>query len=258
MSRTVFIQPIFVPDQKRFERNIDSIKSFLNYCEKNNVKIDCIFGGWGKDEYMNEIIDLLSRKDLPINVISINKFGKNYGKAVVVNTLHKKLEEKQIDYEFILTCDSDIVFKEDTPNIIQRLEKSAEELEKERKMPFGIISLNQEGNCCHWLDKFENTLELSESFKYPNSPSGIAGGCLFISKKAWEKVGGYRVMGVYAGDDAYLLIDLGKNGFSMQVSTSISIIHPHDDDLEYQKWKTKVCQRDRSGGKIKNIDSIIK
>jgi hypothetical protein len=261
MSRTVFIQPIFVPDQKRFERNIDSIKSFLNYCEKNNVKIDCIFGGWGKDEYMNDIIELLSRKDLPINVVSVNKFGKNYGKAVVVNTLHKKLEEKQIDYEFILTCDSDIVFKEDTPKLFERLEEVKNQIEHSGKN-FGMISLQQEGNCCHLPMIYKNEFKykscygIDEKIVWPNGKGGIAGGCIFVSRKAWEDVEGYRVMGVYAGDDAYLLVDLFDKGYSIGMFSTLPIIHPHDTDEEYAKWKVKVCQRDGAGTR-RNIDSRI-
>lgn len=259
MSRTIFIQPIFVPDEKRFQRNLDSINSFINYCEKNNVKIDCIFGGWGKEEYMTKIIDILSRKDLPFNVVSNNKFSKNYGKATVVNYLHKKAEEKQLKYDFILTCDSDIVFKEDEPNMIERLEKASERLDELRNKKTGLIALQQEGHCCHWEHKFQNKLDFEEQVKFPNRAEGIAGGCLFIRKEAWDKIGGYRVLGVYAGDDAYMMIDMVRNGYTIQLCTTISIIHPHDTDEEYQKWKNKVCQRDSAGGKVKsNLDTIIK
>jgi hypothetical protein len=64
-------------------------------------------------------------------------------------------------------------------------------------------------------------------------------------------------MGVYAGDDAYLLMDLGMRGFTWQMADTIPIIHPPENDAEYAKWKVKVCQRD-SGVVKQNIDAQIK
>jgi hypothetical protein len=66
-------------------------------------------------------------------------------------------------------------------------------------------------------------------------------------------------MGVYAGDDAYALIDTVNCGYSIQMFESLPVIHPPDNDSEYAKWKYVVCQRDSSGGKIKNnIEDKIK
>lgn len=64
----------------------------------------------------------------------------------------------------------------------------------------------------------------------------------------WKAVGGYRQAGVYAGDDAYILVDCAQRGFSWQMSDSIVIVHPMDDDAEYNAWKARICQRDSHTG----------
>ena len=259
MSRTIYLQPIFVPDEKRFKRNLDSLNSFIIYCKKWNVNINCLFGGWGKKEYMDQIIKLLQDKSLPFNVVNISRFEKNYGKATVVNHLVEKADDKGLEYDFILTADSDILFKPDVPNMVERLENCAKELEEYRKIPFGIITFNQEGDNRHWKKVYENELNTkSENFVYGNTHEGYAGGCIFVNRKAWDRVGGYRVMGVYAGDDGWLMLDLYNQGFSLNLILSLSIIHPEENDDDYKLLKDRVLQRDSRGGKIKNnINNII-
>jgi hypothetical protein len=261
---TIYIQPIFAPDKKRFDRNWESLNSFFNYCKKYNYDVKFAIGGWCQDAYWQKFTDLVNDSYFK-NKITLLRFEKNYGKAAVVNLLYRKVKEKGVDFKYILTCDSDILFLEDTPHMIDRLEQLARESVIHTKKPFGLVSLNQQGANCHWKVCYENqytytnTFDQSEKIVYPNAPSGIAGGCLFISKECWEKVDGYRQMGLYAGEDAYILIDAYNNGFSHQMSDSISIVHPEENDAEYAKWKHMVCQRDTAGGiRRENIDDKIK
>jgi hypothetical protein len=260
---TIFIQPIFAPDKKRFDRNWDSLVSFLTYCEKYKYDVKFAVGGWCLDEYWEKFTKLINESYLK-NKITLMRFEKNYGKAAVVNALHQKVKEKGVNYKYILTCDSDILFLKDTNNLIERLEQLAVESVKHTKKPFGMVSLNQKGANCHWEVCYQNQYTYTNKFGgkekivYPTAPSGIAGGCLFISKECWEKVNGYRQLGVYAGDDAYFLVDTYTNGFSHQMSDTIDIIHPTENDEEYAKWKHKVCQRDSAGGyKKENIDGLV-
>lgn len=260
---TIFIQPIFAPDEKRFERNWESLNSFFKYCEVNKYDVKFAIGGWCKDEYWDKFTNLVNNSYLK-NKITLLRFEKNYGKAVIVNTLHRKVKEKNIDHKYILTCDSDILFPEDTTNLISRLEQVAMKSPEFTKKPFGMASLKQLGANCHWDVCYQNKYSYKNIFGndelvvYPTNPSGIAGGCLFISKECWEKVGGYRQLGVYAGDDAYFLLDTARFGFSYQMTDTIGIIHPTENDEEYAKWKNKVCSRDSFGvSHRENIDSIV-
>jgi len=45
-----YIQPLFVPDQVRFEQNKKSIVSFGKYIKKFPYKVKCVFGGWASND----------------------------------------------------------------------------------------------------------------------------------------------------------------------------------------------------------------
>lgn len=246
MSNIAFIQPIFAPDKKRLDRNLDSIKSLANYLKANPYDdINFYFGGWCKDEYWATIKTSI-KECMEGKKFSYKRFSKNYGKAVVVNNLHKMIKNEQ----YILTADSDILFLPEEHNMFERLIECHDKMQKERKSKTGVIALNQKGQNCHLPLCFQNVREYENQFgnvetvNWPNGAGGIAGGCIFVSKDAWKKVGGYREMGVYSGDDAYLLLDMVRAGRTIQLFSSLHVVHPMEDDAEYAKWKVKVCQRD--------------
>jgi hypothetical protein len=256
-------QPIFGPVDRVTERNINSIISLGKYLKDHRVaNVEVCFGGWCADKHqwekiLNTIKDHFGKKE-------ILSFKDNVGKAVVVNTLTKKFLKPY--HKYIISADSDILFSQDNDELFQRLIVMANRVEEIKGKPFGLIGLQQQGHGCHYKTCYENSNDyttvingktFSEKVVWPNQPSGIAGGCIFVSRRAWEAIGGYRVMGVYAGDDAYFLMDLGQRGFTWQMADSIPIIHPPENDEEYAKWKVKVCQRD-SGVNRQNIKEQIK
>lgn len=256
-------QPIFGPINRVTERNINSLISLGKYLKEHKVtNVEVCFGGWCSnkthwDEVISTIRTHFGKKD-------ILSFKENVGKAVVINTLVKKFAKPH--HTYIMSADSDILFPNDNEAFFDRLIAMANKSEAIKNKPFGLLGLQQNGQGCHYKTCYENSHEYTvningnnfvEKMVWPNAPSGIAGGCLFISKRAWDTIGGYRVMGVYAGDDAYFLMDLGQRGFTWQMSDSIPIVHPPESDEEYAKWKVKVCQRD-SGQRKSNIDTQIK
>ena len=249
MNDILYCQPIFAPDLMRLNKNIDSIESINNYLIKNNINKDSIhfiFGGWCIN---NEYWNILSTKINEYFNVNAVRFDKNYGKAYVVNSLIA-LSETNFKFEYILTLDSDIMFDNNEPNIFERLMTCVKMSESIRCIPVGLIALNQSVGNCHLPMVYENKIEFPsnygiEKLVYPNGNGGIAGGCFFIQLKNWKLVGGYRVMGVYAGDDAYLLIDLINKGMSIQMAHTIRCIHPFETDAKYAQWKGKICQRDQ-------------
>ena len=243
----LYVQPIFAPDKKRLIRNLDSIKSFASYLKNNPYPgLKVVLGGWTVPEYWDELKKTVM--DYMGSGIPIKRFDKNYGKATVVNTLHKSINDGE--FEYMLTADSDIVFDVNQPNLFIRSIECAKESEKFRGKPFGMLSMNQMGQNCHLKDHvYRNRHKYAgkfgeEEIVWPHGAGGIAGGCIFTSSKCWKSVGGYRIMGCYAGDDAYYLIDTINKGYTIQMYETGKIIHPLDDDVEYAKWKVKVCQRD--------------
>lgn len=260
---TIYVQPVFAPDNFRFERNLNSLTSYFNYVKENNYDMKFAIGGWcPNDDYWNRIVTLINTKGVN-NKITLLRFEKNYGKATVVNKLYEKVKEKGVTFKYMLTADSDILFTLETKHLVERLEDVAEKSVAVRNKPFGMVGLQQLGSGCHFESIFQNEYKITnrygeeERIVYPTSPSGIAGGCLFFSKDAWDKVDGYRVQGNYAGDDAYVCIDMANNGYSWQVTPNVSIIHPQEDDKEWAAWKVKVCQRDTDGIRKTNIDKYI-
>lgn len=255
-------QPIFGPVNRVTERNINSLISLGKYLKENKVdNVDVCFGGWCVDKVQWEPIISTIREHFGKK--DILSFKDNVGKAVVINNLTKKFLKPH--HRYIMSVDSDILFPQDNKEFFNRLITMSSKTEAIKQKPFGLIGLQQNGHGCHYKTCYDNVKEyliningknFNEKVVWPNQPSGIAGGCLFISRRAWETVGGYRVMGVYAGDDAYFLMDLGQRGFTWQMSDSIPIIHPPENDEEYAKWKVKVCQRD-SGAVKQNIDQQI-
>lgn len=244
MAPILYCQPIFCPDGARLDRNIASLESLRRYMDHHGIDLSMLrysFGGWCKTE---ESWKIITAKLKALFNVEATRFDKNYGKATVVNRL---IESATGIYTHILTADSDIIFCIEEPCMFDRLLDAVRCSENIRGIPCGLVALQQKGSNCHIPVIFENQLEYSsgESLVWPTGCGGIAGGCLFISWEAWHQVGGYRVMGVYAGDDAFLMIDMMAHGFSIQVIDTLAIIHPPDNDGTYSAWKRDMCHREQ-------------
>lgn len=259
MRHILFVQPVFIPDEPRFRQNIRSIESLGDYIatypSTDNIKISFAFGGWSySDEMWNEI----SENIWSLFGVEAVRFERNFGKAYTVNSIITAKSE--LDYDAILTADSDIVFSIEDAQMFERLYSISDFVTDAKKMDWGIISLNQYEQCCHLPMCYQNKLEFespvieykTEKIVWNNYAGGMGGGCFFINRKMWEAVGGYRVMGVYAGDDACLLMDCKEAGFSWQLADSLGVIHPFgEQDDEYSGWKYAVCLRDSKLGLTK-------
>lgn len=261
-EKILLLQPIFCPSEEQFQRNANSLVSLGEYLNTNKVtNVECQFGGWcASNELWNRILVIL-KKYFPNH--EITSFKNNVGKAVAINFLYKK--HVKPSHEFLISADSDIIFPLSTESMFDRLIKASEFMTAYKKMPTGLIALHQLEHGCHLPSVWENNYQFvsnvnnklhNEKIIWPSGAGGIAGGCLFISRKAWEVIGGYRIMGCYSGDDAYFLLDVAAHGFSWQMSESIPIIHPADSDLLYSQFKVKVCQRDSGASKSDITDQI--
>lgn len=261
-QKILLLQPIFCPSEAMFQRNANSIASLGEYISQNKVDVvEVQFGGWCKTpELWTKILTVL-KKYFPNN--EITSFKNNVGKAVVINFLSKKYLKPH--HEFVMSVDSDIVFPLSTEKMFDRLIKVSEFMTAYKKMPFGMIGLHQLEHGCHlpccWENNYQfesgiNSRLFKEKIVWPTGAGGIAGGCLFISRKSWEIIGGYRIAGVYSGDDSFYLLDVAAKGFSWQMSESIPIIHPAQNDITYAEWKVRVCQRD-SGQNRTDISAQI-
>ena len=242
----LYIQPIFVSDHLRLEQNKKSIISIANYLKKYPHDVRFVLGGWAyNDDLWNSIKNTINEHIPKNKILILKRFDKNYGKAYVVNSLYKL--KGNVNFKYFLTCDSDIIFSQDCPNVFPRLIDVANKSRNHTNKNFGYISLNQKQGCCHLHHALDvkytiiNRYSEKETLSYSRKANGIAGGCLFINRELWERIGGYKILGVYAGEDGAFLRDTYKSGYSFQVSNDIFIIHPHSPDKEYSEMKWKIA-----------------
>lgn len=268
MNNILLALPLFAPSLKQLERNINSIQTVGNYlkeCGTDGLNVTVVFGGWAyNDTLWNRLIEAIKLHIHPnTNVI---RFDKNYGKAVVVNKLVAIAAENAYKFDFILTADSDILFPLESKHMFLRLVSASQTLAKQKGKPTGLIALNQIGANCHWKVCYENAIEYDnkilnnifhEKIVWPSAPSGIAGGCLFFTRQAWDAVRGYPVSGVYSGDDAVILLNIPRAGYTYQLIDTLGIVHPSDDDAEYAEFKRMACHRDTMSGPKATLDPII-
>jgi hypothetical protein len=252
VEKVFCVFPVFAPSTSQKNRNVDSIKSFIGFINNNShlltgekfVKLDIVFAGYAyKDEYWNEIESLI-RQGVPS--AEVYRFDKNYGKARLVNKMVETYTHKNPETQYLFTMDSDMKFVPGVDAFFDRLLLMSQVMQKRMNKPFGFISLNQLEENCIWYHCMDqsfpyqiNPLNIQEEFVWPSQGSGIPGGGLFISLKAWKVVGGYRHLNSsYNGEDGWFSADCQQKGFAVAVAKSISLIHPVTiGDEEYVKWK---------------------
>lgn len=247
----VFVQTLFAPTDAQFQRNLRSIRSLGSYISRFGcTSSEFHFAGWGDDDLIRKLEEEISLIFAEKN-FQIHLFDRNYGKAHVVNEVTKKLSNKNDD-SLLFLCDSDIIFDQDCEYIFDRIVDVVTLIDGLFGKTFGLLALDQREANCHLPTARENSYSLrswygTEELKWPAKPSGIAGGALVTTLNAWRAVGGYRQMGVYAGDDAFFLLDIGNAGFSYQLVETLWVVHPYDHDRDYALWKQEVCARDSAG-----------
>ena len=243
-KKIAVVQTIFCPTRKMLNFQLSSLKTFSEYLNGySRNDIDIIFAGYVDEEYYAELVSAL--KKYFYKKCKFIRFKKNYGKAYIVNDVLREYLTNNNTTEYVFTFDSDICFYTDQEDIIQRLINIYTD---DRKV--GLIACNFTGDNAHWISKFENKISINgETIVYPTAPVGIAGGCIFVSTKAWKEVGGYKVMGVYAPDDAMLMQDMARAGYFIGVAQNITVHHPGThDDPHYQKWKEKTSRNIKEFG----------
>jgi hypothetical protein len=251
-SQVVFIQPIFCPSKDLFEINKKSLLSLLEYLKVNPFQLDICLGGWANDEYWNGIEEVINefKKLSYVSFEEVKRFKHNFGKSYVVNKLFKNYYKNNKQTKYIFTVDSDIEFDLQEKNIFERMMEAAKKLEENNKHPFGCLTLNLKDNqhndfsykdkfCKYMFDNKEEELRWDSVYQ-----GGFAGGALFISIKAWNKMDGYKQYNqTYAPEDAFLFMVLNNLRFSFAIFKTLCVIHPQNVSEEYFAWKKFVMNR---------------
>ena len=259
----LYVQPIFGPNEYHLQRNLKSLESMFTYLKECPEFVKVAFGGWcATDDLWNAVQEFI-KNNFKDRVVLLKRFEGNYGKAVVVNDIMMSDEIDKLGVQYVLSADSDICYSTDNKFMFNRMKSCAEQSEIVKGKKFGLLACRQTENDRHYPTVQNNKFEFKnihrntdEVVVWPTDPSGIAGGCWMFSLEAWRKIGGYRIMGVYAGDDAYFLLYTKPNNLTWQVVNTISVVHPWEEDPDYGAWKGSVCGRD-SNGKNNNITKQI-
>ena len=219
--KILFFQPIFIPDDNLLKKNLDSIESlkFILQDKPDEYEITFKISGWvKKEEYWDNLVKTVEKQDFNI---SYERLEHNYGKAYVINKIVEETEE----HDYIFTCDSDIIFLENQ-HYLERFVECMERFPQEKR---GLVAPKFNGTRVHKLNLFDEKIAYrgkygQEILKYNSSmEQGIAGGCIFIYHKAWKKIGGYRVTGIFGGDDGLLMKDIHREKFLKFVLISLTI-----------------------------------
>ena len=236
LRKICVVQPIFCPDEVLLKKNINSIKSQINI---KDTRCDFYYAGWCKNESYCNKLDTVINEHNPIKYI---KQDKNYGKAYNVNELLKDIPQDK--YDMLITFDSDIIFKDN--NFISTIDRIQQNI-----VNIGLLAPNMEEAPCHSCDNFSKMKINNDIITFNDRDGsvgrerncGISGGCLCIDFKIWKQINGYKVMGVYAGEDAQLLNDIASKQRCACIIEDLYIIHPKDENSAYNKWKGETCQR---------------
>jgi hypothetical protein len=226
---------IYIPTYYRLEKTKRSLLTIIEASQKSKYDIKIYVGDNNtKINSMKEWLQNLAGIELYLH-------SENIGKANMINLLHKK--SRNCDY--IFNIDSDMVIEDQNH---QPLEKMIQCLERCDNV--GLVSSNQKECNQHWFNRgVEKISERGYNLGYSPDGIGIAGGCIVMRTKDWDKIGGYKENhDIYTGDDGILTYKVGRFlGKRVLISIDSYLLHPNpsEDEKGYTEWKAKSWQRDQ-------------
>lgn len=255
MTKVLFMQNCFVPDDNQYNRLTRSLKSLQTYVEGLSTDNSYSFalGGYIAPEYLDRVMDTIRQieegKNILFNVM-LYHFKKNLGKGRVCNYVIENYCKTHGPVDELFMFDNDIVFEDCEEDIVQMLLEQRSELNAVSEMKYPVVSCNFKEHQVH----NEGVLDFGKKvihgvMRCSTGRFGcIGGGCWLVSKPHWDKVGGYTTDAIYGKDDGKFYLDTIKMKDRMvALSQDIYVIHPSDDDIEYNRFKADTnvnrCQK---------------
>ena len=238
----LFAYPIFCPNENLFKKNKESLISILEFFIENNIKLEMSIGGYALDEYWEEIMNIINTKISGKFACSMFRFDKNFGKAFVVNTLVEKYNK---EFQFLLTCDSDIIFLKEENKFIDKLKNVMLNYEKEQGVKCGVVGTAYKNGGVHNFDKMDKTGNINGDIVCWESKNTavVAGGCILIDYKLWKEIKGYEVKGIFGEIDASLMVKSGLSNYMNCVCMDAIVHHPEDNDSGYRDYKNSIIKK---------------
>lgn len=249
VRRFLLLQTVFCPTKKLLDAQFRSLDSLEAYFCKYPCAADLYLSGYVHEDLLDAFQARLARTTSAQIPAVFLRFRQNLGKARYVNQAVPVALRRHASYRHMLTFDADICFEADVPDLLPRLERLAGLISTSLPQKSGLIACNYRGENVHLFERFDHRLQLGEErVSWPSQAvapgGGIAGGCIFVDLDAWQQVGGYREVGVYAPEDGYLMIDMEAAGYHMCVAETLHVLHPvtAGQDPEYAAWKAATMQ----------------
>ena len=230
---------IYLPTYHRLEKTKKSLLSILKDIKLSKYNVKLYIGDNSPNcEELRDWLKIFEQKNK--DLIELYLGEKNIGKSGMVNYLYKN--SRKCDYLF--SIDSDMIVPEKT-NFVNKMIFNLTRLDN-----CGLISSNQSECCQHWFGKSVNIISKNNlEIGYSEDTVGIAGGCIVMGSRDWEKVGMYKENhDIYTGDDGILTHNVSKIlGKYVYISMNCSLIHPFpkEEEKEYTEWKMESWKRDQ-------------
>lgn len=247
MSKVLFMQNCFVPDENQFNRLKRSLESLRDWAEVNKTTENYyrfVLGGYIHEDYINPIEELVWEitGTLFFRDGGLNLFETNVGKGVACN---ETIKPHGKDFDYLFLFDNDIVFEIDSGDIVQTLMDQQDEMDLlNPDMRYPVISCNFKEHQVHneqVLDYGHKTA--TGVIRCSTGNFGcIGGGCWLIRKPHWDKLGGYCQDAIYGKDDGQFYLDTitlieGTVRHMVALSFDVYVIHPSDEDMAYNLFK---------------------
>ena len=225
---------VYIPVYYRFNKTKNCIESIRKAASESSYDVKLYIG--------DNNTKLETMKNWLKNIEEEVFFSsKNIGKANIVNKMHSI--SRKCDYIFSIDGDMCADNTKDY-NIFDSMIMCLEKGEN-----VGLVSSFQYGQCEHW---FNGTIQVEKSnniyLGFSKSGIGIAGGCIVMKTKDWDKIGGYKENhDIYTGDDGILTYKVYRYLNKVcAVSMDYGMIHPgpEEDEKGYLEWKRKRWQKD--------------
>lgn len=237
----LIVRSVFCPNDEFYKISIDALLNlfdFLEYEDKNNINLDLFIVGWAKkNKYSCMISKMIDLKKYIFNNVIINMSPLNYGKYHIFN----QIKDLELDkYDFILYSDHDILFPLVllSKNVLMKM--SGLFTNSINNKQIGLVAFNQLEDVRHQYDIYQNRIIINDiTCVYPNDEcfGSIADGCFMTSASVFDVINYFDLITVYGLDDYHLIKKIHDKNMMAVVLSNIYIVHPHNDNDKYNKWK---------------------
>ncbi len=245
MSKVLFMQNCFCPDEnqfKRLKRSLLSLENYTRHCKPQH-EYRFVLSGYVHENYVQNLV-IFFDEWMDINLfftqgIFLDLNTENIGKGKVCNKCIPKYTHNQ-DYSHVFMFDNDIVFKECPHDIVDILIKQQDEMDTIGNLKYPVISCNFEEHQVHNIEAMDQGHHCKDGrlVKCSTGHFGVlGGGCWLVRKEHWDKLGGYCSDTIYGKDDGKFYLDTIRDGMMVALSMDICVIHPSDEDDAYNRFK---------------------